>query len=131
MWLKNGRKYSMSPKVTDLLDYATSWQTWWRGLQPEWRRLADGTLSREVPDEGEEWEAIYRGGANGFFIIVLSISWWVLALDGKADEGLQDVLADTTWVLGCMLDKQAKSSGPSRGKHAQQDLEVSDIPKKK
>jgi hypothetical protein len=97
----------MSPKLTNLLDYTTSWQKWWRELQPKWRLLADGTLSREVPNEGEEWEMIYRGGANGFFMIVLTLSWWVAALDGHVDEELRNVLDDITWVVGHLVDLPA------------------------
>lgn len=58
---------------------------------------------QEVPDIGEKWEALQRGGPNGFFMIVLAFAWWVEAMDGDMDDaGLRDALDDITWVSNCI-----------------------------
>lgn len=100
-WLKNGRKYTITPKISDPDKYKASWQNWWQGLQPQWRLLNDGTFLQKVPDIGEEWEALRRGGPNGFFMVVLAFSW---AMDSVDNGGLCDALEDLKWVIGCMAD---------------------------
>jgi hypothetical protein len=107
MWLKNGHKYIFTP-VINVVKYKASWQNWWQGLQPEWHLLDDGTLLQEVPDIGEQWEKLRRGGSNGFFMIVLALSWWAEAMGGKLDNaGLREAVDDITWVVGCMADMPA------------------------
>ncbi len=57
---------------------------------------------------GEQWESLRRGGTNGFFMIVLALSWWVGAMGGIVDDpGLLD---DVTWVVRCMTDTPAMPS---------------------
>jgi len=41
-WLKNGRKYSIPPRIEDLSEYRLSWQCWWYRLQPKWQQLPNG-----------------------------------------------------------------------------------------
>src|SRR5216684_864424 len=107
-WLKNGRKYGFTPTITNPTKYKVSWQKWWQGLQPKWHQLDDGTLLQEVPEMGEQWESLQRGGTNGFFMIVLALSWWVGAMGGIVDDlGLLD---DVTWVVRCMTDTPAMPS---------------------
>ena len=100
MWLKNGRKYSIPPRIEDLSQYRLSWQSWWYRLQPEWRQLPDGAVLREVPDVGEQWDTLCRGGQNGLFMAVLALAWWAAALGEVADDDeLCDALDDATWVM--------------------------------
>jgi hypothetical protein len=120
IWLKNGRKYIFTPEI-NVVKYKASWQNWWQGLQPEWRLLDDGTLLQEVPDTGEQWETLRRGGSNGFFMIVLALSWWVEAMGGKADStGLSEAIDDVAWVVWCMADMPAMP-GQLIGKHTRDD----------
>ncbi|KAN0123214.1 hypothetical protein V8E52_003167 [Russula decolorans] len=120
IWLKNGRK-SMKQKITNIVKYKASWQTWWQGLQPKWRLLKDGTFLQKVPDTDEEWEALQRGGPNGFFIIVLAFAWWAEEAKGKNDTGLLNVLDDMTWVIRRMSDMPATPSQLMGAKHALED----------
>ena len=115
-WLKNGRKkYSLTPKITGVYKYKKAWYSWWRGLQPAWRLLKSGALSQEVPDTGEEWDSLRRGGPNGFFMIIMAFSWWVEAMGGVDDEELCDTLDDIIWVLQSMADMPEQLIGE---KHA-------------
>ena len=85
------------PRITNLPKYKASWQKWWHGLQPKWHQLEDGTFLQEVPNAGEEWEGLWQGGPNGFFMVISSLSWWVKAANGKADDiGLHDTMDDIT-----------------------------------
>jgi hypothetical protein len=122
IWFKNGRKYIFTPKIDDIFKYKTSWQSWWRELQPQWRHLEDGTYLQVVPESGEEWKALRRGGYNGFFIIVMAFSWWVEAMDGDTDDTeVCSALEDLTWVARCMADMPAISGPLAGGKRAQSD----------
>ena len=131
VWFKNGRKYSAMPKLTNLVDYGKTWWSWWRGLQPKWRLLPDGTLAREGPDTIVDWEKTCRGGTNGFFVIVLTLSWWVDALDGRVDdEELLGALDEVMWVVDCMIKSCGAAGGPGGEKHSLED-KISEVPAKK
>ena len=93
------------------MEYLVSYQKWWWGLQPEWRRLDDGTLKQEVPDTGEDWEGLRQGGRNGFFMVILAFSWLVEMANGDVDDvGLHGTLDDVLWVVKCMADMPATHS---------------------
>jgi hypothetical protein len=110
------------PKIKNIMKYKVSWQKWWQGLQPKWRRLDDGTLSQEVPDINETWICLRRGGPNGIFVIVLAFSWWVKATDGiDDDKELHDALEDIIWVINHMAEAPALSGQLAGRKHAQED----------
>ena len=121
MWFKNGHKYNALPKVTNHTKYKALWQKWWRGLQPKWRPLDDGTFLQEVPDIDEEWKDLRRGGPGGFIVIVLAFSWFVKATDAGTDDvelhKLHNEVDDITWVLNCMADMSAADQlvGGKRG----------------
>jgi hypothetical protein len=111
----------MKQKITNIVKYKASWQTWWQGLQPKWRLLKDGTFLQKVLDTDEEWEALQRGGPNGFFIIVLAFAWWAEEAKGKNDTGLLNALDDMTWVIRRMADMPATPSQLMGVKHALED----------
>jgi hypothetical protein len=120
----------MSPKIIKVTEYGQSWWMWWKTLQPKWRDIGEGKLSREVP-EGEEWSQICRGGANGFFMIVLTLGWWIMAADQnteqRTDENLCLAMEDVEWVLDRMV-MLIKSQGISTTgtKHSLEDATALD-----
>lgn len=74
-----------------------------------------------MPDTGEEWKGLRRGGPNGFFVVIVAFSWWVEAMKGKVDDmGLRNALDDLTWVVRCMADMTE-----AQGKRAQEDSDSS------
>ena len=103
LWQKNGRKYAILPKIEDLSQYRPSWQSWWWSLQPKWRQLSDGTVSRDMPDTLEQWEGLCQGGSNGLFMVVLALAWWATELSEVFDDDeLLAAIDDVTWVMQCM-----------------------------
>ena len=116
-WLKSGRKYEAPPKISDLNKFSQCWWEWWNALQPEWRdKKGTGRLSRKTP-EGETWSQLYRGGANGFLMIILTLSWWAMSLsDDACTFDLNSFTAATdeaSWVLDQMLSVKTSLKRPS------------------
>ena len=66
------------------MKYTTQWHTWWITLQLAWRG-AVWPLKR-TPGQTEGWDDIAKGGKNGFLIILLSLSWWVLKAEGDVEK---------------------------------------------
>jgi hypothetical protein len=122
MWLKNGCKYSSLSKVENISEFSKSWWAWWKDLQPEWHSMSDGSLSQHLPDHDEKWVHICKGGANGFVMLILTLAWWLVALDGNIEEdNFSIALQDFGWVLDCVLTfKQSLKrplDGPDSGNH--------------
>jgi hypothetical protein len=97
----------MPPKIVKVPEYGQSWWMWWKTLQPEWRGMGEGKLSRQVL-EGEKWSQTCRGGANGFLMIVLTLAWWIVAAEQNseqctADADLHLAMEDVKWVLDRMV----------------------------
>jgi hypothetical protein len=104
--MKKHRDYDAMPDLSmQIDDFSTDWWQWWEILQPEWR--GDGPdFSRDIPEDAS-WTEICKGGPNGFFIILLSIAWWGVAVQDQS-SGIQgdwyDAYEDVSWVLDSMID---------------------------
>lgn len=87
---------------------------WWKALQPTWRLLPDGTMSKDVPRE-EKWATIRKGGSAGLYTVIMAVSWWVVTqanLDEDQDQGIVwDIVEDFTWILNQL---QASHTGSKR-----------------
>ena len=46
-------------------------QTWWSGIQPEWRYKSE--LS---PESQNDYSYILAGGKKGVFLLILCLAWW-------------------------------------------------------
>lgn len=109
IWLKNGRKYTAPPKITNVVEYNQSWWKWWKMLQPEWWQTTqkNNVLSHKVPESGEEWSRTCQGGTNGFYMIIPTLAWWVAEGDQNLanvkDADLHLAIDDTSWVLERMI----------------------------
>jgi hypothetical protein len=110
-WTKNARSPNAVPNIEDVTSWGRSWMKWWISLQPASRMGVE--LLREV-DVGEPWLETKKGSINGFFNVVVSLSWWMQALtsDEAASEFLT-ILKDVLWVLGCMLQPITTKRGRS------------------
>ena len=103
--MKKHRDYDIMPDLLmDIDDFATDWWQWWEILQPDWR--GDGLdFLRDIP-EGASWAEIRKGGPNSFFIILLSIVWWGVAVQDQ-NSGIQndwfDAYEDVNWVLDSIV----------------------------
>jgi hypothetical protein len=104
-WISGGRRNS--PIIKDLANFSTVWKRWWAKLQPESRQ---GRKLLRVVNVGEEWESLEKGGINGFFNVVASLSWWVVMLNTSAERKVfAEVASDVSWVLDKMI-KNLKNS---------------------
>jgi len=75
-----------------------SWKAWWLSLQPD-SRVQQGSKLRRVHVTGEKWEKLSKGGINGFFNIVVSLSWWWAAVKSSAQRKVfMEMLEDVSWV---------------------------------
>jgi hypothetical protein len=100
-WTKNARHPNAVPNIVDVASWRVSWRAWWISLQPA-SRMGEKLL-REV-DVGELWVETRKGSINGFFNVVVSLSWWMQAL--ASDEETSQfliTLKDVLWVLDRML----------------------------
>ncbi|KAH8108915.1 hypothetical protein DFH11DRAFT_1484489, partial [Phellopilus nigrolimitatus] len=95
-WQKRKKNYFAVPPFV-LASLTRQWIKWWVSLQPEWRRGDSLPLSREMRD-GEQWVETRKGGGNGIFLVVLSLSWWASALVDGSNREFDLALDDVCWV---------------------------------
>ncbi|KAF8145913.1 hypothetical protein K438DRAFT_1781538 [Mycena galopus ATCC 62051] len=92
VWIKNGRKWAVPPKlrrlgkVGDTGSYANGWWLWWRSLQPE-RMWVMGMLTWPSDMTWGKLPQMY--GRNGFMQIMASLLWWGLEEFKKASNGTE------------------------------------------
>lgn len=54
---------------------------------------------------GETWDECRKGGKNGFYVIVLSLSWWAQAAStSESRANVSKATEDALWVLDRMID---------------------------
>jgi hypothetical protein len=109
-WIANARK--STPQVSDVAAFGREWKAWWIGLQPE-AREHEKLLRIAMP--GERWEDLRKGGINGFFNVVVSLSWWCSAVKTAAQKKLLAVMADdVAWVLTQMIGSVGNVEKPGK-----------------
>jgi len=102
-WIAGGRK--SSPVIGDLPGFMTLWKKWWVSLQPS-SRGQHGRKLRRVVNEDEEWEELQKGSINGFFTVVISLSWWLTAATTPAHhKAFLEVVEDVSWVQDQIIAK--------------------------
>jgi len=76
-------------------------------MQPTWRK--GESLLRNPPAKAN-WDALKRGGSNGFALVVMALLWWVNPLNPgqKRCARLSAVVEDLTWVLSQLLATMSK-----------------------
>jgi hypothetical protein len=88
-------------------EFAIIFKSWWESLQPAWRLLDTWPPSRDVPPS-EDWQILHREGINGWFIILMCLSWWVpKAISQKQRTVFESVKADVGWVIKKVLGSLA------------------------
>jgi hypothetical protein len=120
-WLKSGRKYDTPPNIPDHAKYATAWWTWWITHQPKWHEAQK--LLRDT-HKGEEWSQLCRGGSNGIFMLILSLSWW-LGVIGELSNDILKAIRDVLWVFDQLLtrpDLANKITKPSKHNLGEQSI---------
>ena len=82
-------------------EYGDRFVGWWKMMQPSWRTTESRAflpLSREVPS-GETWQILRKGGTAGIYIMVMGLSWWVMAQHVERDVNVWSTVDDLTWVI--------------------------------
>jgi hypothetical protein len=103
--MKNNRKLNRYPKILKPTDYIIAWRRWWSSLQPDWRfEGVSWPPSRDIPRGGQISMFAYSG-PNGFFLIILSLSWWgKMVEDGLVDsDEFEMAVDDVHWVLSHVI----------------------------
>ena len=126
-WLKYGRKYHAMPSVDGTVDkFGDTWMKWWAHLQPEWRGGNDG-FSTDAPDDAD-WTELQKGGANGFFLILMSVCWWGAAVLDDNGEEIEPAyskwlkaIEDVQWVLESMVEGLETSNKRTRDEADEED----------
>lgn len=102
IWMKNHRQYEKLPKIKSPTQFAVTWKKWWASLQPS-VRTADGAwpLPRVEPVDPTDWNVVAKGGGNGFFLVVLTLAWWLWAVmhENMSMIDVLEAVEDVSWVL--------------------------------
>ena len=118
-WFKWGRLYDRKhlPEIEDLEVFEEQWTAWWSAAQPRWRETESWPFE-QVDATGRDWGKLPDGGKDGLFLVVVSLGWWIHALDPSEESVLDNAIADVTWVLENLIrflsvDIIADSDSPS------------------
>ena len=95
-WILGGCK--VTPVIEDLPAFVTLWRKWWISLQPS-SQVKQGRKLCQAVDDHEEWEELQKGSINGFFTVIISLSWWLTAAKTAAQHKIfLEVVEDVSWV---------------------------------
>jgi hypothetical protein len=120
-WIKSKKKDSVPSLKPG--EYGNRFMGWWEKMQPSWRTTglqAGRTLFRDVPT-GETWEVLKKGGTAGIYIVVMGLSWWVIAQRAEIDVNAWSVVDDLMWVIQEM--KADRGSPALKRAHDEEDKE--------
>ncbi|EIW58928.1 uncharacterized protein TRAVEDRAFT_123156, partial [Trametes versicolor FP-101664 SS1] len=103
IWMKNHCLYEKLPKIKSPSQFSVAWRKWWISLQPSSRTKGDVTLwplPQNEPVDATEWGSVARGGCNGFFLVVLTLAWWMWAAlnENTSTSTIVEALEDVSWV---------------------------------
>jgi hypothetical protein len=115
-WINGGRK--VAPVIKDLNRFVAAWKGWWASLQPASRRLAGHKLC-QVVEAGEKWEELRKGTINGFFTVVISLTWWFPLIKNAAQgkvfkETVDEVLWVLEWLVESRMSGKKRASGSAQ-----------------
>ncbi|KAJ7838440.1 hypothetical protein B0H13DRAFT_1643265 [Mycena leptocephala] len=98
-WIARARTGGPNPALIDVFAFASQWWTWWKALNPEWRR--DGAVNGErLARSGEgEWGPIVQTGPNGFLNVLICLRWWRDVINAGEMGAWEEALNDIKWVL--------------------------------
>ena len=107
VWKKYHRQMNRIPSL-DVPQFQKHWIDWYIFLQEPARfereddKIAAKSLllPRFIRSEAK-WDGLRRGGPNGVFILILTLYWWSLAVEGEDDMTViyERAVDDVNWVL--------------------------------
>jgi hypothetical protein len=134
-WMQRHRLWDKAPPMDKSSEFGALWKGWWTVLQPEWRVVDSWPLAREGPVK-EGWENLMKGGGNGFVLVILSLSWWMMKEKDETRAMVQSSVAfeDVEWALQHMLlilRERHEESEHSQGGEDEGDPDPNSRPKKR
>jgi hypothetical protein len=134
-WMQRHRLWDKAPPMDKSSEFGALWKGWWTVLQPEWRVVDSWPLAREGPVK-EGWENLMKGGGNGFVLVILSLSWWMMKEKDETRATVQSSVAfeDVEWALQHMLlilRERHEGSDHSQGGEDEGDPDPNSRPKKR
>jgi hypothetical protein len=112
-WIKSG--HETAPAIQNLENFSSSWKAWWGSLQPPERKEQDAGVLTKVTLGVDSWVELRKGGMNGFFCIIMSLSWWLAAVKMEIQlDDLVEALKDVSWVLEQMVESSSSNEKRSR-----------------
>ncbi|KAH8115647.1 hypothetical protein DFH11DRAFT_1834535 [Phellopilus nigrolimitatus] len=120
-WLKRARNYKKLPDVPPASKYSVDWEKWYRSLQPPGPRQEAGAFPLPQSDVHGDWSKLRVGGANGVFILLITLAFWSVGLQTPDDtDKYESAVGDVLWVLRSML------TGMQPGKRKVDDIDGAD-----
>jgi hypothetical protein len=103
-WMQRHRLWDKAPPMDKASEFGALWKGWWTVLQPEWRIIDSWPFARTGPVE-EGWKSLMKGGGNGFVLVMLSLSWWMMREKDETRATVESSAAfeDVEWALQQML----------------------------
>jgi hypothetical protein len=133
-WMQRHRLWDKAPPMDKSSEFGALWKVWWALLQPEWR-IVDSLplLRKESVNEG--WENLMKGGGNGFVLVILSLSWWMMQEKDETRAIVESSAAfeDVEWALQQMLHilRARREEGDEDGQVVEEEVDPNVRPKKR
>lgn len=82
-WMQHRRRFDLIPKVK-ASEFSAEWLAWWRAIQPLWREGDIWPMTHSVLNDAD-WATLHHGGANGLFLVLMTLSWWGVEIPSQCD----------------------------------------------
>lgn len=131
-WLKRHRKLASVPPLKTS-HYIGQFREWWKVLQPPNRDMSgsDWPPPRDLPEDSD-WSSLCRTGSNGFFIVMMALSWWAHHITSPASVVEFDSMAeDVNWAVRMMLKLVTTNSAKRSHSDLMTDDQEDQSPKKR
>ena len=93
-----GHQRNSVPLITNLQQFQEKWIIWRGSCQPKWRSTQTWPYSHE-DTEGKDWAWLDVTGPHGLFAIIMSTSWWAIAVDPNSHGVFNAAVNDLLWVM--------------------------------
>jgi hypothetical protein len=104
-WINAGRWRSKTRRIEELpslTDFAAGWKSWWREMNPQWRK-EDGT--EELRRGTGDWGCMQVPGRNGICTAAFPLLWWWARSGSNLDDiEFAKALDDVIWVTEQLLE---------------------------
>jgi hypothetical protein len=99
-WIARARTSTYRPDLGPLAAFEKSFRTWWKSLQPEWRRNGpSANLSRDMGNLDD----LRRPGKNGLLSVLAALFFWAANAEkvGRIDweQPWGQAVDDVAWVI--------------------------------